>query len=138
MVLSARIQHLRESALAGADLSIHFSMNRSLGTGKVKIITHGLSTCPIAVSIDRGLVVAALDLLFVYAADDKYTITDRCHKHSCGFSEVCFWSRPRRTVNPGTLNAKAERSLFRHPPILVNKTHLRHFVLNLRNEPRTY
>ena len=49
-----------------------------------------------------------MDILFAYVVDDNYTIIDRGHKHSNGASEACFWIRPRRTVDPGTLNANAE------------------------------
>ena len=94
MVVIARIQHLRDSALAGGELSVHCSMNHSLGTGKVKVIVHVPSRISIAASIGTGLVVATLDILYAYAVDDNYTITDRGHKHSSGISEVCFWIRP--------------------------------------------
>ena len=109
MVFIARILHLRDSALAGGNLSVHCSMNHTLGTGKAKVISHEQPTSSsLVASTGVGLVVAALDVLYAYAIDDCYTITDRGHKHSSGVSEVCFWIRPRRLPNPATLNGDAQ------------------------------
>ena len=87
MVVGARLLHLRQLALEGAQMHIVQSFSLQSGKFKVKFLVGSVGA--VVPPHFRQMHVECIDSLLALMQD--YIVMDRGHKHSGGQSQICLW-----------------------------------------------
>ena len=87
MVVGARLLHLRQLALEGAQMHIVQSFSLQSGKFKVKFLVGSVGA--VVPPHFRQMHVECIDSILALMQD--YIVMDRGHKHSVGQSQICLW-----------------------------------------------